>query len=65
MSKNKLMNFYGGIEFNQAYTKVRRDYQVDYEINDPRFGMRNDNFWNIQIGWILPIYKRSPKEFYY
>lgn len=65
MSKNKLMNFYGGFEFNQAFTKLRRDYQVDYAIDDPRFGSRNDFFWNIQVGWILPLYKRAPKEFYY
>jgi len=65
MSKNKLMNFYGGIEFNQAFTKIRRDYQVDYEVNDPRFGTRKDFYWNIQVGWILPLYKRAPKEFYY
>lgn len=65
MSNNKLMNFYCGIEFTQAFTKIRRDYQVDYEINDPRFGMRNDNLFNIQVGWILPLYKRVPKEFYY
>ena len=65
MSNNNLMNFYCGIEFTQAFTKLRRDYQVDYEINDPRFGMRNDNIFTIQIGWILPLYKRAPKEFYY
>lgn len=65
MSNNKLMNFYCGIEFTQAFTKLRRDYQVDYQIDDPRFEMRTDNFFNIQIGWILPLYQRAPKEFYY
>jgi len=65
LRRDKLMNFYCGIEFTQAFTKLRRDYQVDYEINDPRFGMRNDNLFNIQVGWILPIYSRVPKEFYY
>lgn len=65
MSNNRLLNFYGGIEFTQAYTKIRRDYQVDYALNDPRFGQRKDFLYSIQVGWILPLYKRAPKEFYY
>ena len=65
LSNNKLMNFYCGIEFTQAFTKIRRDYQVDFKIDDERFGMRKDNLFNFQIGWILPLYRRAPKEFYY
>ena len=65
MSNNRLLNFYGGIEFTQANTKIRRDYQVDYEINDPRYGSRKDYLFTLQVGWILPLYKRPPRDFYY
>jgi len=64
-SNNRLANFYAGVEFTQAFTKIRRGYQVDFEENDPRFGARMDNIFSIQVGWILPLYKRPPKEFYY
>ena len=64
-SNNRLLNFYGGFEFTQAFTKIRRGYQVDYEIDDVRFGSRTDLLFSIQVGWILPLYKRPPKEFYY
>ena len=64
-SNNRLLNFYAGVEFTQAFTKIRRGYQVDFEVNDPRFGARMDNLFSIQFGWILPLYKRPPKEFYY
>lgn len=64
-SNNRLLNFYAGVEFTQAFTKIRRAYQVDFEINDPRFGRRNDQLISFQFGWILPLYKRPPKEFYY
>lgn len=65
LSNNRLLNFYGGIEFTQAFTKIRRGYQVDYEVDDSRFGPRKDHMFSIQVGWILPLYKRPPKEFYY
>lgn len=64
-SNNRLLNFYGGFEFTQAFTKIRRGYQVDYEVDDARFGPRKDYLFSIQVGWILPLYKRPPKEFYY
>ena len=65
LSNNRLLNFYGGIEFTQAYTKVRRNHQVDFEPDDVRFGTRKDFMFSVQVGWILPLYKRPPKEFYY
>lgn len=64
-SNNRLLNFYAGVEFTQAFTRIRRGYQVDFEVNDPRFGSRMDNLFSIQFGWMLPLYKRPPKEFYY
>ncbi len=64
-SNNRLLNFYAGVEFTQAFTKIRRGYQVDFEVNDPRFGQRMDHLFSIQFGWMLPLYKRPPKEFYY
>ena len=65
MSNNRLLNFYGGVEFTQGFTKIRRDYQVDYSVGDIRYGNRKDYLYSFKVGWILPLHKRQPKEYYY
>ncbi len=57
------LNFYIGIEFYQAWTKCRRDYNFD--IMGPDNTERKDYLYGIRAGWILPIYKKSPNEYYY
>lgn len=63
-SNNSLINFFVGIEFIQGFTKIRRDYQVDYEPNFEK-ELRKDNLLGIKFGWVLPIYKKPSKDFYY
>ena len=65
LSNNRLLNFYAGFEFTQGFTKIRRDYQVDYSVDDERFGDRKDFMYSFKIGWILPLHKREPREYYY
>lgn len=62
-SNSKMVNFYTGIEFNEAFTKNRRPYNFSEkrQDTDPRF----DGSVAIKVGWMIPIYKRAPKEFYY
>ncbi len=64
LSNNGLINFYIGLQFTQAFTKIRRNYQVDYPIDFEK-KQRTDLLNGIQIGWILPIYKKPSKDFYY
>jgi hypothetical protein len=63
MGKSKVLNFYGGFEFYQAFTKSRRDYIFD------RMSKDNNNyidlFFGFKVGWMIPIYKRAPDSYYY
>lgn len=63
MGRSRVANFYVGFEFFQAFTKSKRDYVFDQ--------MRKDNsnyvdfFYGIKLGWMLPVYRRSPDPYYY
>ena len=63
MGNNRRTNFFGGIEFIQAVTKCRRDYNFDEKKGDDKTYV--DLFFGIKIGWIIPLYKRAPEKFYY
>ena len=63
LSDRKLTNFFAGIEFTQGWTKSMRDYNFDTMQKDD--SRKFDSFIGIKIGWIFPLYKRSPEKFYY
>jgi hypothetical protein len=63
LSDKKLTNFYAGIEFTQGWTKSMREYNFDTKQKDD--SQKYDCFIGIKIGWIFPLYKRSPEKFYY
>ncbi|MDL2262534.1 hypothetical protein LJC11_03410 [Bacteroidales bacterium OttesenSCG-928-I21] len=63
LSSNKLVNFYVGFEFHQAWTQCRRDFNFDTKQKDNT--KRNDFLYGIRVGWILPLYKRTPETYYY
>lgn len=58
----QLINFYGGFEFIQGFTANRRDYNF----NEP--GIKDDNrldlLYGFKLGWILPLYKKKPAQYY-
>ena len=60
LSNNRLLNFYGGIEFYQGFTKSMRSY--DYDLMSCDTGTRLDLLYGIRVGWILPIYKRQESD---
>ncbi len=62
ISKNKGIHFFSGIEYTRAFTKNQRTYNHNTANADE---MRNDSFFGIKFGWIVPISKRSTREFYY
>ncbi len=63
LSDRRLTNFYAGIEFTQGWTKSMRDYNFDtMQKDDKRYF---DSLFGIKIGWIFPLYRRSPEKFYY
>lgn len=62
LSNNRLVNIYIGLECMQGFTKSRRSY--DYELMRKDTHKRLDVLYGAKIAWILPLYKKAPKEFY-
>ena len=60
LSNNRLLNFYGGFEFYQGFTKSLRSYDYDLMQRDQQ--NRIDLLFGFRIGWILPIYKRKESD---
>lgn len=60
---SNFFNFFGGFEFNQAFTKNRREYNYDTRSfdKDPKL----DLYYGLKLGWMIPFKKRASEEFYY
>ena len=63
LSNKRTVNFFAGIEFIETWTKSLRDYDFDLMKKDTK--SRFDFLGGIKIGWILPLYGRTPQEYYY
>jgi hypothetical protein len=63
MSQNRIANFYAGFEFQEAFTKGLRGFQYDTMASDGQ--SRLDILCGVRFGWLLPLYKKAPKDFYY
>jgi hypothetical protein len=61
LSNKRYLNFYAGVDITEGLTKDRR---YDYDLNAYNNALRYDILYGIRVGWILPIYKRAPKDFY-
>lgn len=62
LSNNRISNLYIGIECMQGFTKNRRSYNYDEMRKDDK--KRIDILFGARLAWILPLYKKPPKEFY-
>jgi hypothetical protein len=62
MSSSRLLNFSLGFEFIQAWTKNRRE--VDFNTGKPDPSPLSSQYYGIKATWNIPLYRRSPKEFY-
>lgn len=58
----RFLNFYAGFECIQGFTSNQRNYNFDLGGPDP--GSKLDFLWGAKVGWMIPIYKRAPKEYY-
>lgn len=63
MSNDHLVNFSIGFEFLQALTKGMRDYQID--LMGPYKSKQFDLLSTIRVGWVFPIFRQSPNDYYY
>jgi len=62
MSNNRLTNFYIGLEASQGLTRGMRDYQIDLmsDLKEKRI----DLLFGLRFGWIIPVFRQAPQEFY-
>jgi hypothetical protein len=63
LGENRMTNFYLGLEAYQGFTtNVRR---INYDTGLPDTKRRLDLLFGLRVGWILPLYKRKPYDYYY
>ena len=62
-SNNRRINFYIGLEAVQGFTRSRRS--VNFDTMEQDTSSRLDLFFGIRAGWIIPLYKKLPRTYYY
>lgn len=65
MASSGVYNFYSGLYFNQGFTRNQRDLFWDQPEIPVSKDIRLDLQFGVRVGWLIPIYKRQPKEFYF
>lgn len=65
MADQGFLNFYGGFYFQQGYTFNRRTINFDQPDTPVSKDMKLDLQYGLRVGWLIPVYKRQPKEYYY
>lgn len=63
LGNRRLINFYGGFEFQQGFTQNRRTFNFDERRSDTE--SRLDLLYGIRVGWIVPLYKKVAREYYF
>ncbi len=63
LGNKRLINFYAGFDFIQAFTQNRRSFNYDDLKHDDT--KQTDILLGFKLGWILPLYKQAPSAFYY
>lgn len=64
MANAGVYNFYAGLYFQQGFTRNQRDLNWDQPETPVSKDIRFDHQIGLRAGWLIPIYKRQPKEFY-
>lgn len=63
MSKNRLLNFFGGFDYTLGWTKSLRKFNYDTQESDTK--THTNILYGIRLGWIIRLNKRHADEFYY
>ncbi len=63
MSKKNFANFYLGVQVDNSWTRMTRDYQFDLRRGDNN--LYYDGMLTFKIGWMFPFYGRSADKIYY
>jgi hypothetical protein len=59
-SRNRLVNLYVGVDFVQAFTQNKRQYNYDKMTFDQ--GAKRDYVTSFRFGWLIPIYLNTKEE---
>lgn len=62
-SNSRLLNFYIGFEAIEGFIKNRRSY--DFQLMKKLEESRTDILVGVRLGWSIPLYKKTAREFYY
>jgi hypothetical protein len=62
LSNTRLVNFSLAFEFMQAWTQPFRERDFETGKQDTR--KFSSQFYSVRVSWIIPLYRRVPKEFY-
>ncbi len=63
MSKSNFVNFYFGVQFDNAWTRMTRDYQFDLRGGDDN--LYHDQMLTLRAGWIFPFFGRDSDKIYF
>jgi len=63
LSKNRFINFYGGFDITQGWTKSLRKFNYDTQLPDTK--VNSDMLYGFRLGWIIRLNKRTVQEYYY
>ena len=61
LGTRRMLNFFGGFEFTQAFT---RGLRYDFDLMHMDSQNKHDLLSGFRIGWILPIYQQESTKFY-
>jgi len=65
MANQGAYNFYAGFYIQEAFTYNRRNIFFDRPNTEVPKDLRIDIQYGFKVAWLIPFYKRLPKEFYY
>lgn len=65
MSNRGVVNFYTGFYLQEGYTYNRRTIFYDQPDQPVSQDMMLDIQYGIKFSWLIPIYKRKPKDYYF
>ena len=65
MANQGFVNFYGGFYVQEGFTYNKRDIFFDKPNTPVSNDLMLDIQYGIKIAWLVPVYKRKPKDFYF
>ena len=65
MANSGFLNFYGGFYVQEGFTQNKRTIFFDQPDSPVSTETRLDIQYGAKLGWLIPFYKRQPKDFYY